>query len=55
MVKKGEEDFPKKRKKIGKKNIDPKATNVNVLTKQLYYIPCYNVNSSGLFFIELKL
>ena len=31
MVKKGEEDFPKKRK-----NIDPKATNVNVLTKQLY-------------------
>ena len=35
MVKKGEEDFPKKRKKIGKKNIDPKATNVNVRTKRI--------------------
>ena len=35
MVKKGEEDFAKKRKKIGKKNVDPKATNVNVRTKRI--------------------
>ena len=35
MVRKGEEDFPKKKKKVGKKNVDPKATNVNVRTKRI--------------------
>ena len=35
MSRKGEEDFPKKKKKVGKKNIDPKATNVNVRTKRI--------------------
>ena len=35
MSRKGEEDFPKKKKKVGKKNVDPKATNVNVRTKRI--------------------
>ena len=35
MAKRGEEDFPKKKKKVGKKSIDPKATNVNVRTNTL--------------------
>lgn len=35
MATKGEEDFIKKRKKVGKKNTGTKATNVNVRTKRI--------------------